>query len=347
VRSRILVTAAGGVLAPLNICLLKQSRHGGVWVLGVDSRAEAAGRYFADAFAQVPPGGDPGYADSILALIERHRIEIVLPWSDEEALALAAERARIEASGALLACAPLATLRTMSDKFATYRLLQQAGLAMPSFVKAETADALFAAVHRFAREFGEFAVKPTTARGNRGTVVVRSDIHGAMPYMGSRELHMDLDTFRNDHLATTAVPAIIMERLYPPAYDIDVLAQNGKVLRAMPRRRLNPSGVPYTGSVLTPSQPLFDLAGRIAQALELSWLYDFDLMTNAKGKAIVIEVNPRPSGSIAAAILAGVPFYDDLIALANGLSVANVNLPGETTVIPYMDCVLAPTGLPS
>jgi hypothetical protein len=347
VKNRILVTAAGGALAPLNIRLMKQSRHPGVWVLGVDSRTEAVGRYFADAFAAVPAGDDPGYVDSILALIERHRIDIVLPWSDEEALALAAGRARIEAGGALLACAPLATLQIMSDKFATYRLLQQAGLVMPSFVKAGTADALFAAIDGFAHDFGEFAVKPVTARGNRGTVVVRRDIRGAVPYMGSRELHMDLDTFRRDHLEAMAVPAIVMERLHPPAYDIDVLAQNGSVLRAMPRRRLNPAGIPYTGSVLTPSAPLLDLAVRITQALELSWLYDFDLMTNAGGDAVAIEVNPRPSGSIAAAILAGVPFYDDLIGLANGLPPANVNMPAETTVIPFMDCVVAPAGASS
>jgi hypothetical protein len=138
-----------------------------------------------------------------------------------------------------------------------------------------------------------------------------------------------------------------MERLHPPAYDIDVLARNGRVLRAMPRRRLNPAGVPYTGSILTPSGSLLEIAARITQALELSWLYDFDLMTNAAGDAVAIEVNPRPSGSIAAAILAGVPFYDDLIALANGLPLANVKMPAEATVIPFMDCIVAPAGASS
>lgn len=344
-KRRILVTAAGGVLAPLNIRLLKQSRHSGIWVLGVDTRAEAAGRYFADAFAQVPPGDDPAYADAIAALIRAHRVDIVLPWSDEEALALAADCARIEASGATLACAPLATLQVMSDKFATYELLAKAGVTMPAYARADTPAALAAAVERFAREFGEFAVKPATARGNRGTVVVRKDVSGAQPYMGSRELHMDFDTFRRQHLAAMPAPAIVMERLLPPAYDIDVLARDGDVLRAMPRRRLNPAGVPYTGSVLTPTRPLLDLASRIARAFRLSWLYDFDLMTNAKGEAVPIEVNPRPSGSIAAAILAGVPFYDDLIALANGAAIADVTMPKETTVIPYMDCHVAAAGL--
>ena len=346
-KSRILVTAAGGTLAPLNIRLLKQTRHPGIWVLGVDTRAEATGRYFADAFAQVPPGDHPGYADAILALIAAHRIDIVLPWSDEEALALAADKARIEAAGAILACAPLSTLQIMSDKFATYELLAKAGIAMPRYVKVDTAAALAAAADRFVIELGEFAVKPVVARGNRGTVVVRKDIAGVQPYMGSRELHMDFETFRRSYLAAVHTPAIVMERLVPPAYDIDVLAREGVVLRAMPRRRLNPAGVPYAGSVLTPTKTLLDLAGRVAEAFKLSWLYDFDLMTNVEGEAALIEVNPRPSGSIAAAILAGVPFYDDLIGLVNGAAIADVVLPTETTVIPYMDCRILPVGLAS
>ena len=86
-------------------------------------------------------------------------------------------------------------------------------------------------------------------------------------------------------------------------------------------------------------QTLLDLAARITQVFALDGLYDFDVMTNTKGDPIPIEINPRPSGSIAAAILAGVPFYDDLIALANGSSIADVALPDErTTVVPYLDC---------
>ncbi len=256
-KRRILVTAAGGTLAPLNIRLLKQSRHEGVFVLGVDARTDATGRYFADAFAQVPDGADPGYVDAIVALIERHGIDIVLPWSDEEALALAAQRPRVERAGAILACAPLSTLKVMSDKFETYELLAKAGIGMPAFLKVETQAALADAVARFSRDFGEFAVKPTTARGNRGTIVVRKDVKGAEHYLGSRELHMDIDTFQRSHLSQTPLPAIVMERLMAPAYDIDVLAKDGKVLRAMPRRRLNPAGIPFTGGDAHADQAAF------------------------------------------------------------------------------------------
>lgn len=341
-KSRILVTAAGGTLAPLNIRLLKQSRHAGVWVLGVDTRLDAVGRYFSDAFAQVPPGDGSRYVETILSLVAEHRIDIVLPWSDEEALALAARRRELEATGAILACAPLATLQTMSDKAASYRLLSAAGIKLPAFVAVGARSEFEAAVTRFSSQFGEFAVKPVTARGNRGTLVVRKDVKGSHSFMGSRELHMDFDTFRRDHLLNVPMPAIVMERLFAPAYDIDVLAREGKVLRAMPRQRLNPAGVPFAGAILTPTVALLDLADRITQAFKLSWLYDYDVMTNAAGHPVPIEINPRPSGSIAAAILAGVPFYDDLLALANGLEIGDITLPGKVAVIPFTDCRVIP-----
>ena len=341
---RILVTAAGGTLAPLNIRLLKESQRHQIWVLGVDTRADATGRYFADAFAQVPDGASAEYPAAILALIVKHRINLVLPWADEEALSLAAVRKQIKAEGAILACAPLPTLQTMSNKVATYELLTKAGIRMPAWVKIDSKDALKDTVEWFAKERGEFAVKPVTARGNRGTIVVRRDVKGAHPYLGSRELHMDFDTYRQKHLDAALFSSIVMERLFPPAYDIDVLARDGHLLRAMPRRRLNPAGIPFTGGVLMPTTPLLELAARITRAFNLSWLYDYDLMTDADGMAIPIEINPRSSGSIAASVIAGVPFYDDLISLAKGEALPEVTMPGEVAVIPYMDCRVIASG---
>ncbi len=340
---RVLVTSAGGALAPLNIRLMKESRRHEVFLVAVDQRAEAAGRFFADAFAMVPGGGDPGYVEAIVALIRRHGIGLVLPWSDEEALALAAARPRIEREGATLACAPLETLKVMADKAASYRALVAAGLAMPEWVVAETPDALAAAVACFA-DRGDFAVKPGRARGNRGVVVVRRDARGATLYLGSRERHADLATFREELMAEVAgnLPALVMERLDAPAYDIDILAWEGRLLRAMPRRRLNPAGVPFTGGVLVPRDDLMTLARQVTAALNVSWLYDYDLMTDRNGRPVVIEINPRPSGSIAASILAGIPFYDDLISLAKGERIPDVEVPATVAVVPYLDCKLVP-----
>lgn len=342
---RILVTSTGGALAPLNIKLLQGSRRFQVWVFAVDVRADAAGRYFADGFDVVPAGDDPAYPDHIARLVADNGIDLVLPWSDEEALALAAARDRIEKAGAKLACAPSETLRIMNDKAASFELLEKAGVRVPLWYRVDSRDELLERIDEVAREGGgEFVVKPLVARGNRGTYVIRTDVSGAEPYMGSRELHMDRDTFEREWLDETvrSLPAMVMERLFPPAYDIDVLARDGELLRAMPRRRVNPAGVPFTGGVLTPDPKLLQLADAVTECLSLTWLYDYDIMTGRDGEPVVIEINPRPSGSIAAAILAGVPFYDDLFALAAGETIEEVEMPGPVAVVPYMDCRIVP-----
>jgi predicted ATP-grasp superfamily ATP-dependent carboligase len=61
-------------------------------------------------------------------------------------------------------------------------------------------------------------------------------------------------------------------------------------------------------------------------------------MTNRSGTAYVIEANSRPSGSVAAAILAGASVYDDLISLALGKTPLRRGVDRPCTVIPYLDC---------
>jgi hypothetical protein len=96
------------------------------------------------------------------------------------------------------------------------------------------------------------------------------------------------------------------------------------------------------GAVLTPREDLMELARSVTAAFEVSWLYDYDLMTDREGRPVVIEVNPRPSGSIAASILAGMPFYDDLFSLHKGEALPDVRPVGKVAVVPYLDCRLVP-----
>lgn len=339
---RLLVTATGGGLAPLNMRLLREVRDHNVWLAAVDASVEGVGRYFADYFAAVPNGDDPGYVDAIVDIVHQQNINFVLPWSDEEALALAQSRDRIEAAGATLTCTDFDTLQMMNDKAASFRLLADAGIRVPEWALATSKDELTQQIERFHDANGEFVVKPLVARGNRGTIVIRADVTGASNYRGSRELHMDMGSFMSEYFdfTVTDLPIMVMERLSAPAYDIDVLAQDGKMLRAMPRERLNPAGVPFTGGILRPRKDLLDLAERITRTLKLNWLYDYDIMTSQDGEPVVIELNPRPSGSIAAAILAGVPFYDDLFALAFGDEIQEISPIEDVAVVPFTDCTI-------
>lgn len=335
---KVLVTASGGALAPANIMLLRSGRRR-CRVLAVDARPDAAGRHFADEFAVVPSGDDPAYVDAVIDLVRARRIDVVLPWSDEEALALASRRDEVAAVGAALPIAATGTLLAMNDKSTTYRLLAEAGVATAFWRQVDDAGALRCTLAELRAEHGEAVVKPVVSRGNRGTYVIRPDMAEPEAYQGSRELHLGWDDFERFHLAEVvdSLPVIVMERLFEPALDIDVLAHRGSVVHAVPRERVNPAGVPFRGSIFRSAPAFLDLAETVTRVLDLSWLYDYDVLHTRKGVPVILEVNPRPSGSIAASIANGIPLYDDLFDLVEGRAVSPAPHPPDGTLsIPYL-----------
>lgn len=334
---RILLTCTGGGLAPQAIQYLRhQSRHGQVYVVAVDSTATAAGRHFADAFEQVPHGNDPDYAPRLAEIAERYAVDLVLPWSDSEAIAAARHRGLIERNGRKLACADASVLETLADKAATYEALARAGLPVPHWRRVTTMAALQEAVEQLHALGLEIAVKPAVSRGGRDVNVIRSDVRGASHYAGGREMHMDEETFRREHLPRYAdrMPVIVMERLFEPTFDLDMLARDGKLLRTVARRRINPA-VPNEGHVIERRSDIYDLAPRIVSVFGLTWLYDCDIMLDREGQPRILEINPRPSGSVAVAVAAGVPLLDDLISLALDESLPDVEIPYGRLIAPY------------
>ncbi|MBM3558953.1 MAG: hypothetical protein FJX53_03505 [Alphaproteobacteria bacterium] len=340
----LLLTCVGGELAPHVIRTLKHGGRRPVRVVGVDISANATGRHFVDRFTTVPRGTDPAYVEAIARLVAEEGVNLVLPTSDEEALALSAARSAIETGACHLACADAATLQLVSNKADAYDRFAELGLPTPDWMRATTLDELADSVKSFVRRRSEAVVKPASDRGGRGVCVIRADLQGGHALQGGRELHMDLATFLDRHLGgfATRLPAVVMQRLVEPVYDIDMLAWRGRPIHVVPRRRVE-SAMPNEGHVFIEDATLSSLGRRLVEKLELSWLYDCDVMYDADAKPCILEINPRPSGSIGSTITAGVPLLDDLIALSLGEEVPPASSPVGQVVIPYKALARAAT----
>jgi biotin carboxylase len=179
-------------------------------------------------------------------------------------------------------------------------------------------------------------VKPASARGGRGIYVVSKNGAGTQSYQGSREIHTDPKTFAREHLAEVArgLPAVVMERLVEPVFDVDMLGWEGRPERVVARRRLS-SALPNEGHVIVKDERLERLGTQLIEALKASWLLDCDVMFNDRGEPQVLEINPRASGSVAVTMTAGVPLLDDMISLAKGEPIGEVAIPYGRKVVPY------------
>ena len=332
----LLLTCVGGELSSQVILSLKQSTRYRVRIVGIDSSPHATARHFVDAFHVVPAGTAPNYVDAVRDVVRRETVNLLLPTSDEEALALADDRDAIESLGCQLACTDAKVIRMLSSKSETYAWLDSRGIATPEWHVVHTLKDLTARADAMLAKLGEAVVKPSQTRGGRGAVVIRTDIDGIHPVAGTREIHADPRSFREQLLPVYGehLPAVVMQRLLEPVHDLDMLAWRGRPLRVIPRRRLD-SARPNEGHEIVHRPELIELGRTLIAGLGLSWLYDCDVMYDSAGTPFVVEINPRPSGSVAVTAAAGVPIFEDLIALALGQEVDEIEPPFGRIVVPY------------
>lgn len=331
-----MLTCVGGELAPEILQGLRASERHDLRLIGVDMAADAAGRHFCDDFATVPRGDDPAYFETVLDLVERHGVDLLYPTSDEEALCLAAREDELGAHGARLAANRFDFVNLVSDKLATYRRLDEVGIATPSWHAVERREELPDIIDDLVTRTGAAVVKPSRGRGSRGVYVLVPGGSDAQSYQGTRETHIGAEAFLETHAKDLDghYPLLAMERLVEPVFDVDMLGWEGVPHRVVARRRVH-SAMPNEGHLVVRDERLLDLGRSIIAGLGASWLLDVDVMLDNDGEPRVLEINPRPSGSLAVPIRAGIPLLEDMISLAYGEPVAEVEYPAERLVVPY------------
>src|SRR5262245_61514262 len=128
---RILVTACG---APGTAALLRALRANGereIHLVGCDMKERVIGRRLCDAFQQVPPGSSPLFAEAVLELSRRERIDAVLPQSSHDLSGLAAAKTRFAERGVVVLVPSLEAVESANDKAACYAALDEVGVRVP------------------------------------------------------------------------------------------------------------------------------------------------------------------------------------------------------------------------
>jgi carbamoylphosphate synthase large subunit len=332
----VILTSVGVEMAADMIMRLRDSTVHRVRVIAVDRRGDVNARHFADVFACVDSWDPQTFAHAVADLARAHRADLVVPLVDGDVLALAPHRELFSGMGCLLACNAAETVDVLANKLSAYETFTRVGLPVPDWRAADSRDHLVAAVEQMFGLYGEVVVKPASAQSSRGVSVIRNAIHGAQEYLGSREVHMDYDTFmtRFVDVYDSLFPVVVMKRLREPVHDLDVLAWNGEACRVVARRRRN-TALPNEGHEIVASPILRDLGrGRGAQdGVVLAGRLRRDVRRN--GGALLLAINPRPSLAAVVSMAAGVPLMDDMNSLARGLDPAPMPDPAPALVVPY------------
>jgi len=276
----------------------------------VPSLAGASRYSFAESAVANALDAPEQFVSDVSHLIERWRIEILIPITEASLLALLPER---ESLGVRIPWPDADTFRAISDKKALLATAASLEIAVPRQVVLSShaeARALDAALLDY-----PLVIKPSRSVGEH---------EGQRVSLGVRHV-ANADALRAElsELGEASYPLLLQQRIVGPGIGIFLLMWNGKVLATFAHTRLRekpPSGGVSVYSESVPADA--ELVERSRTLLErMHWcgvaMVEFKRDAST-GTPYLMEVNGRFWGSLQLAIDAGVDFPALLVAAASG-----------------------------
>ena len=331
---KVMLTCVGGELMPQTIKYLKNVKGTKLSIIGTDIYKDAIGKYFCDKFYIVPRGNSKNYIEKCKQIVKKEKINLIIPTSDEEALALSRNKNYFEKIKVTVACIDFKTLKTLNNKSRTYSKLNEFGIATAEWELIKNENFLKKRLKLYIKKHGGAVIKPCSDRGSRNIFII-SNYKKEIVYNKNIHFFKSINEFlpilKTKNLYKNY---IIMQELQDPVIDIDLLSWKGKPIAIIPRKRIHPLN-PNMGHETINNKKLIKLGQDIIKNFNLSWLYDCDVMFDNKKNPIVIEINPRQSGSIAISQEAGFKVFEKLIKLYLKKKINYDSKFHEKKIIPY------------
>lgn len=284
-RVRLLLTCVGR-----RVELIRAFRDAGkrlglqLEVHGADSSRFAPGLSFVDRAHQVATIASGRYTDSLTEMVEKHRVDLLIPLIDTELALIAGARERFSELGCRAVISSPAVIATCRDKLATYRMLTAAEIDTPATLP--WVAAMEQKRHRF-----PYFMKPRAGSAALGNYVIHN-----------------IDELRV--FGARVKDAIVQEFVKGEEHTLDVYCGfNGVPQCAVPRKRLEVRTGEVSKGVTVDDEPVRSAARRVAAALaECRGVITVQCIKMSDGRVRVIEINPRFGGGAPLSIRAGADF---------------------------------------
>ena len=304
--TRVLVTDARRGSA---VAFIRSLGRRGDHVVAADATTPSAGMRsrFARGHVRYPaPALDPeATGDALVRAAHDHRIELIVPITDEIILAL---RDRLDElpAGCQVAIPDSVAAAAVNDKRATMDLAASLGIPVPESIPAASGEAIRAAADRLGYPV---VIKPLTSR-------LRGDTGGVRQFAVTYALD---PAGLERSLAGLDGVGVLVQRYWPgEGQGVELLLDHGRPVAAFQHRRLREVPVSGGASSLRESMPLdsalFEHAARLLGPLAFHGLAMVEFRVGPKGPALM-EINGRVWGSIPLAVAAGMDFPARLVDL--------------------------------
>lgn len=266
----------------------KEKENGINKVVGADCSVHAPALYVSDSHYIIPRMSSPDYAETVLSICEKEKIDAILPLQEDELALTSSLREQYLQAGVTPIVSPLDTIELCRDKYAFYRHLKQNDLpALMTYLQFSD----FQTDHQNGKISLPVFIKPVRGCGSIGIQKVENiELLSAFCKYSSEEMLIQQFAGGEEYGAD----------LY-----VDMLSHKPVSIFVKKKLRMRAGETEKSISVKDPL--LFDLIKETAASLSLSGPIDMDIF-KTDGRYYISEINPRFGGGYPHAHACGVNF---------------------------------------
>ena len=284
------------------IRLIRAADRAGDYEIVCSSTNAHAPVFLAAHESALEPSGlkGPDYLAWCLDFCLTQRIGIFIPG--KEAALISAGRAQFEAQGTRVLCvAAQDTLDLLHDKA---RFYQSVACSTPpaAFRVVETAQQFDDAWHALKKDHPKLCIKPSVSVYGLGFAVIDEECSSAQLLLQGVQYHIGLkDLERGFEAMETFRPMLLMEYLNGHEFSVDCVGDNGRLVCAIARKKPLLAG---QGQLIDLRDDILESTRQLTETYGLNGVFNVQFREGQNGLGL-LEINPRMSGGIAMACLAG------------------------------------------
>jgi biotin carboxylase len=299
---RVWLNSAFSSVATALMLIREGDREGRFHTIYSHPHAHSAAAGAADAFHVEPSGlAAAEYVDWCLAFCREQRVDVFMP--SKHAAALSAARGRfLEQGTRLLSAALPAQLELIDDKAAFYAAVELPPAPAPQF--REFSDiAQFDAAHAELRaRHDTLCVKPSRSVYGLGFAVLDEQRSSAALLLAGASYRIGLADLRRGLAELGQFRSmLLMEYLDGTEYSVDCVGDEGRLACLVARKKLPQPG---HGQLIDMRPDIVAACAKLVADFGLNGLFNVQFREGRDGLRL-LEINPRMSGGIGMACLAG------------------------------------------
>lgn len=296
------------------------------YFVGIDNTRDTMGFLWVDKFYTISKPSDPNYIEDLLKVASKEKVDLIIPWTNEEALLIAKHSHLFKKRGLKLLNNTEEKIRSVVDKGVMFENLKAKGFPVPNYKLTSNLEEIKQAVISLGYPKKSVVIKPRSLSGERGFCIIDNKPELNKRGFGNK---LPLNAFLSlleESGKTKDLDYLVMDFLGGRDYSVDCLCKEGESLFIIPRTRINAMGGVSLIGEFTDDTKVRKQVEKVIKDFDFSYNVNIQLKykeTKSSGIPLIYDINPRISGTIVASGGAGINLLYFGIKLALGKPIPN------------------------